>query len=325
MEIIKKIIKKIEENKLQSKDLVKLIQFLKKYSRKPNKEKIGIDDIQKAEIVNLFIEKKEQAQKNWIHISGEDWQSKDLNFSKIKFLIDDLEMNRIINHKILALGGNFAFELVEHQLYLDFLYEELLSIINKFEDKLKQDESPKAIKNIKLTEEEEKKIKISTKRVEKRKAFHIQREILRFKSFVERDGWLAFWKKSSVKNGLKSNPEEIARSQLMAYLKALEIEYGGFSYRELLEGAGKADVLRVNIDGDRVLFELKIYRDNTKFEEGKTELLSYMEKEELDESFYLIFDPRQKVKNLEGTISVKNKIIHIFQIRLYQQPPTKKK
>ncbi len=323
MESIKEIIQKIEENNLKSSDLDSLVVFLEKYSSTRNKERITVDDVNKAKIIKLFLKKYEELTGEWISISGEDWKKQNLSFSKIKFIVDDLEMNRVIAHKLLSIGGNIDFELVEHQLYLDFMYEEVLGILNKFKELVSEKELKPT--QVKLTKEEEGRIQNSAEKVEERKALHIQRLISSFKSFVERDGWLAFWERSSVKNELKSDPEEIARSQLMAYLTAIEIDYGGSSYREIPEGAGRADVLRLNVDGSKVIFELKIYRDNPRFQEGKIELISHMEKEKLEEGFYLVFDPRQNKDNLERSIVENGKKLHIYQIHIYQQPPTKKK
>ena len=139
---LNKIMKKIEKTNLTVKDITNFIEFLKEHVKGKNKEKIGDDDIKKAEIVKLLIEKKDESSNSWISINRVDWISRGIHSKSIENMINDLEIKRVITHNRKTMGRLF-FELVESQHYLNFLDNEILTITNKF--KVKKSKNKKNI------------------------------------------------------------------------------------------------------------------------------------------------------------------------------------
>jgi hypothetical protein len=225
------------------------------------------DDIQVLKLARLFISKLNvDSSQNHIQIAGEDWRQENIEFSLIKFWVDDFELNRIINYKYYALGGHAGFTIVRRRDLLRYVYDEIMAVINNLrlstESTEKQDET--IITNV-------------SNQIQERRGSQINNPLRFFKQFVERDGWRAFWIDGSVRNGLKNQPEEIGKSQIMAFLKGYGItfEVRHNTFQEIQEGAGFCDVIHIDQLGARFVFELKIWRGEAYRRTGISELNSY--------------------------------------------------
>lgn len=304
------LIAKINSNTLTSVDLLDFEKYVKNIlkMRKNEFPDISEDDLERLMMLKILMFKKENLGKNWISINPDDWKGK-IDFSKIKFFIDDLELNRIIDHKILGLGGYISFELVEKHKFMKFIFRELLDIV----DRLKKTELFKAIE---IDKETEKKIRESVKETKENIIQVTLEHVNRFKKFVERDGWIAFWERSSVRNGLKSSPEEIARSQLLAYWKGYGFEKREWEGREISEGSGRADVVRIDGNGNVFIFELSIHPSQTEFNDHVERLVGYMESENINVGYYLIFDERSNPNNIDDSVERNDKTIYVRQIKI---------
>ena len=317
-ELIDKINQEIEDFTLNPQAITELTKKIEELQQQksPIVKIICEDDIQVLKLARLVILKLLNADSSQIQITGEDWRQENIDFSLIKFWIDDFELNRIISYKLYALGGHAVFNIVKERDLLRYVYDEINAVIN----------------NLRLgTESAEKKDDIVvtdlSEQIQEKRESHIINSLESFKQFVERDGWRAFWIDGSVRtNRLKNQPEEIGKSQIMAFLKGygIKFEIRHNTFQEVQEGAGFCDVIHIDHFGRRFVFELKIWRGETYHQTGIKELDSYLSHENLDEGFYVIFDKRTRDKTalITPITTDLGKIIHIIQIDIAQIAPT---
>jgi len=272
--------------------------------------KISADDFERVQLVALLLSKNESlGSSRMTSINAEEWRKIGEVFSKLKFMLNDLKMNRIINYLEYAIGGNCWFEIVERQRYVDFLYDEVKAVI----EKIRAAQSPQTPQSTTLQ-------KIDTGR--------ILNDLQGFKQFVERDGFLAFWTDSKVGKGLKNNLEEIAKGEFMGFLAGEGVYDKATAFREIPEGAGRTDVIRIEQEGTKRLFELKVIsEEQNRFDTGLDQLDYYMGKENINESYYIVFEarPPEKRTSFENQYEKDGKKIFVVVIDLYQIGPTKKR
>lgn len=316
-ELIDKINQEIEDFTLNPQAITELTKKIEELQQQksPIVKIICEDDIQVLKLARLVILKLLNADSSQIQITGEDWRQENIDFSLIKFWIDDFELNRIISYKLYALGGHAVFNIVKERDLLRYVYDEINAVIN----------------NLRLgTESTEKKDEIFvtdlSEQTQERRESDIINSLESFNQFVERDGWRAFWTDGSVRKSLKNQPEEIGKSQLMAFLKGygIKFEIRHNTFQEVQEGAGFCDVIHIDHFGRRFVFELKIWRGETYHQTGIKELDSYLSHENLDEGFYVIFDKRTRDKTalITPITTDSGKVIHIIQIDIAQIAPT---
>lgn len=116
-QVITDFIEKIKELQQQNSPIVRIICE---------------DDIQVLKLARLFISKLliANSSRNNIEITGEDWRQENIEFSLIKFWVDDFELNRIINYKSYAIGGYAGFNIVRKRDLLRYIYDEIKAVIN---------------------------------------------------------------------------------------------------------------------------------------------------------------------------------------------------
>ena len=160
------------------------------------------DDFQVLKLGRLLIIKLSEANspRNHIQISGEDWRIENLDFSLIKFWIDDFEINRIVNYKFIALGGNAGFDVIRQRDFLSYIYDEIRGVIGNLRlESERAEEEPQETVSSNISEQ-----------IQERRETQIMNTMENFKQFVERDGWKAFWNNGTVRASiLKNHPEEI--------------------------------------------------------------------------------------------------------------------
>lgn len=317
-ELIGKINQEMEDFTLNPQAITEFIEKIEELQQQksPIVRIICEDDIQVLKLARLVILKLLNADSSQIQITGEDWKQENIDFSLIKFWIDDFELNRIISYKLYALGGHAFFNIVKERDLLRYVYDEINAVINTLRLGTESTEKKDKIFVIDLSEI-----------TQERREFDIINSLESFNQFVERDGWRAFWTDGSLRNNrLKNQPEEIGKSQLMAFLKGHGIKFGiqHNTFQEVQEGAGFCDVIHIDHFGTRFVFELKIWRGKASYQTGIKELDSYLSHENLDEGFYIIFDKRTRDKAaLKTPITTDSgKVIHIIQIDIAQIAPT---
>ena len=319
-ELIERIIQTIESLDLSPDTISELILNINelKSTSSPIVNRIHDEDIQILRIARLLIIKHIQSANHHMNISGTDWREHSINFTMVRFWLDDLELNRIIAHKILGLGGTAYFEIVRTRDFLNFIYDEIKNVMNQIQ--LPQEEAVTET-SVQISSD----VREIQSTIEQRRETEILNALNQFKQFVERDGWKAFWENGSTRHDIKNSPEEIGKSQFMAFLKGYGItfEVHHNTFQEVQEGAGFSDVIHIDHRGNRFLFELKIWNGPRYYETGITELESYLSHEGLTEGYYIVLDKRKIDKSLlETPRTINGKTIQVIQIDIAPIPPT---
>jgi hypothetical protein len=281
-----------------------------KNAKKAGYERLSEDDFERLDIVALLLSKLESVdpQNYTVGVGGDEWRRFGDVFSKLKRIIDSLEIEDIIDYVGFALGGSAHFHIVERQLYRDFLYNQIKAILRKVASASKEGATGKYVEDIEVQED--------------------LIDLTDFQVFVERDGFKALWNNSQVGSELKNHPEENARAQFMAFLRGAGIYNKASQYKEVSEGAGFADVISIEQNGAKRLFELKVISDkHNRFQEGLVQLFEYISKERLKVGYYIVFDARSPLKRSEQYEKIYHqgeKTIHVILVDIHQIAPTKK-
>jgi len=300
---------KLEDETFQSTDAKNLADFLQsKLESKDNSyKKISTDDIEKIRLIGVLLSKMENLPPSkFTGVDGNEWKVIGQGvFPTLKFLLDDMQRNRIIASLQFFIGGGCIYSLVDRRKYALFLYDEVKGILSRCGTSNIPKES------------------VETEIIQRRE-IEINDTLVRFKRFVERDGYLAFWNESSCRNGLKNRPEEIARAEFMSFLAGMGLFDRGQEFREVPEGAGRLDVIRIEEGGIKRIFELKVVSDTqNRYEEGFTQLVEYLSKEDTDVGYYIVlFATSSQDRPEEFQRLMDGKRILITVIELYQIPPT---
>lgn len=191
-------------------------------------------------------------------------ESAKFRYSLLRNKLEELEMLGYVDKLTFAVGGNGWCEITDFIEYRDWIEHELEEI----EDRISDEENTEEAIEEELTD--------ITSRLED------------FCSFVAEDGFLAFWKKGSTSNELKSNPEDIGRSQLMAYLAGIGT---GYQIREAPSGVGFQDIVFIENPMFPVIVETKFlkYNNDKRYQEGIEQLREYAEGQDVDTVYYVIF------------------------------------
>lgn len=301
----------LDQRDFESREAIVTANFLKGKIEEKAQDYVRItsDDIQRIHLIAVLLKKVENLDaSNSCSVRPEEYAAYGDVLSKLRFILDDLKTNRIIDRLDWILGGACFFHVVDIGKFKDFMYDEIRAVLKKVK-----------------TGTRDASIGIS---LEERDDNRMLQQLDHFQKFVERDGFLAFWKNSSVGNELKSYPEEIGRGELMAFLSGLGFFDRGSEFREVHEGAGRSDIVRVEVGGKKRLFEVKVIsEDQNRYEEGFTQLFDYMQKENVDTSFYVVLEARPPTKRttFEPERLKDGKKVLVKRIDIYQIAPTKKK
>ncbi len=138
---------------------------------------------------------------------------------------------------------------------------------------------------------------------------HIQMSSLleNFCAFVKRAGYRIL--------EVPSIPKEfVGQYLLMSYLDMFVLEIKGFIYPEVPTGRGRMDIIILH-NGRKYVIETKLWRGEKIFMEEKKQLAKYLDKEGVDEGYYVIFDHRiRDAEEKKGRDVVEGKTIYSFQI-----------
>jgi hypothetical protein len=281
-------------------EIKKLIDEVEKLKADDPENVIYIDALELLKMSYLFLEKFENSKPKYEHISfsGDDWKQNNIPFGRLKNFLKNLEYNGVIEHLIFALGGNGFFNIIDKSGFINAVQEEV--------DSVKE--------NLRKSNIESKKVVAEEVRTE------IVDALKEFRSFVEKDGFLAFWDNNKVGGDLKNHPEEIGKSQLMAFLTGRGT---GYIAREVPVGKGFQDIIFVEDPKSPIIIETKILTSNNgKYEEGKFQLKDYVKINNHNEGYYLIFET-DKFYN-EDSFVEDGINIHQIVINIAPKAPTKK-
>lgn len=251
---------------MKKEEITQLIEKVNKLQSTDADNILYIDSLERLRLALLLIEKFEASKPDY-HISfgRGDWRDDTLPFGRLKFFLEDMKYSNIIEHLGFALGGNGFFTVVKKLEFIKAIEE----IVNEVKENLGKSEDE--------VEEE----------IIQNFRGDIIKDFQEFKSFVEKDGFLAFWENNKVNGNLKNHQEEIGKSQLMAFLTGRGT---GYLAREVPVGKGFQDIIFVQDPKSPIIIETKVLSgDAKKYEEGKFQLKDYVKKNSHNEGYYIIF------------------------------------
>ena len=284
---------------ISKEEIKSFIEEVEKLLEKEPTNVIYIDSLELLKISLTLFEKFEASYPKY-HVSfgREAWQEQNVPFTRLKNIIDNLFYNGIIGKPLYSLGGTGYFEIIEKSRFVGVI-EEMISNVRK---------------NLNKPETEVKETVKETFRTD------TINNLKKFKKFVERDGFLAFWKKNKVGGNLKDQVEEIGKSQLRAFLNGGGVGYVG---REVPVGKGLQDIIYIKDLKFPIIIEVKVFKTKNKreYEKGKFQLKDYVKKSDYDEGYFVIFqtDSFYVEDSFEEDIK-----IHQIVINIAPEAPTKK-
>ncbi len=142
---------------------------------------------------------------------------------------------------------------------------------------------------------------------------NLDKVIAHYKAYVKRRGFHVFREKDE-KGQYRSIPEAALIYSFETYIHALVEELKGKLYREAHTGLGRSDLI-VNIRGQELVVEAKVYYSPGRFVEGKEQLAYYCRSLGQRVGVYLVFCPN----NVRYPDSVKEgvEVIEGVEIRTY--------
>lgn len=251
---------------MKKEEISQLIEEIKKLQSTDTDNILYIDSLDRLRLALLLFEKFEASKPSYrISFGRGDWSDDTLPFGRLKSFLEDLKYSEIIEHLVFALGGNGFFTVVKKLEFVKAVEE----LVNKVKE------------NLGKSEEE------AQEEIVEHFRSDIMDDFQEFKSFVEKDGFLAFWENNKVNGTLKNHPEEIGKSQLMAFLTGRGT---GYLAREVPVGKGFQDIIFVQDPKSPIIIETKVLSGDTKkYDEGKFQLKDYVNKNSHNEGYYIIF------------------------------------
>ena len=135
-----------------------------------------------------------------------------------------------------------------------------------------------------------------------------------FRGFIARVGYRILEVPESPK-------EFVATYLLYSYLDYLVREIGGYMYPEVPTGRGRMDLM-ILYRGEKYIIEIKIWGGQKRYQAGKHQLARYLDLEQVEEGYYLVFDHRRKPQAREGEERIDGKTIVSFCIPVPQERPS---
>ena len=135
MDEIARLINGIDNNVLTSSDLLFFVDFLKKKSHvgMPGMEKVSKDDIQWFETYAFALKKVELIREGGLYDieSGGDWRQAIDDFSKLRFLVDELEEKELVNEVAWYVEGIALYNITNPDIYRRYLYAKIRNHLEK--------------------------------------------------------------------------------------------------------------------------------------------------------------------------------------------------
>ncbi len=189
----------------------------------------------------------------------------DFRFIKLRNALEELDKLGYIDYLIFGLGGNGGFQICEKYDFQRWIEIELENTRERIRG---SDEG--AINTIKEQERTD-----------------VVADLKRFTSFIEENGFKAFWDSGYISGKIRRQPEEIGRCLLMAYLASLR----GYSAREVPSGSGRQDIVHIEETLVPTIIEAKVLqrKNRDRYDEGIMQLKNYAKGQNVEAAYYLIF------------------------------------
>ena len=143
---------------------------------------------------------------------------------------------------------------------------------------------------------------------------HFDRLLDNFKSFMEEHGVRL------LKSEKTQRPLEISGQYLLlSYLTAALQSAGGYVTIESVSSAGEIDLLAFH-HGQCFIIETKIWYSQSRYDEGKAQLVNYLRAAGLDKGYLVVFDEKlaaNPVLAAEGDIfelTVDEKVLRVYLV-----------
>jgi hypothetical protein len=126
---MRKYKKKIRNRNLQSEDLDAIILKINLIINEKQKgySELSDDDINTLEVLKFLLTKYEER----INKLSFSTQNEQLNYNKVRNIVNDLSLNEIITDPLIGLGGDYFFEILDKVRFRNYLYKSIELIIQK--------------------------------------------------------------------------------------------------------------------------------------------------------------------------------------------------
>ena len=134
MDEITRIIYRIDNNVLTSSDLSLVTELLKTtHVGMPGMEKVSKDDVQWFQAYAFTLKKVELLKKGELYDieSGGDWRQNVDDFSKLKFLVDELEERGLVNEVAWYIEGIALYNITDPDSYKRCMYYKIRNHLEK--------------------------------------------------------------------------------------------------------------------------------------------------------------------------------------------------
>ncbi|TFH39362.1 MAG: hypothetical protein E4G94_11065 [ANME-2 cluster archaeon] len=138
MKEIINLLEKIDKNTLTSSEVFSFSDVLKKKYQKGNKgfEKVSKDEYQWLQTYGFTLRKSELAKEGKafdIRLGG-DWRQSLDDVSKLKFLVDELEAQKLVDGVAWEIDGIVLFNITKPERYKNKIFEKIRTQLEKIMD-----------------------------------------------------------------------------------------------------------------------------------------------------------------------------------------------
>lgn len=135
-----------------------------------------------------------------------------------------------------------------------------------------------------------------------------------FSNFIARAGFRVLQ--------VPETPQEfIGQHLLLAYLDQFVQSIGGMMYLEVPTGRGRMDLVIFH-NTRTYIVETKIWEGNRRYQEGKRQLVTYLQLEGATEGYYVVFDHRQDPEPRVETEKIDDITVRSYVIPVIQERPS---
>ena len=134
MDEITRLINRIDNNVLTSSDLSLFAELLKKsHVGMPGLEKLSKDDVQWFQTYVFTLKKVELLKEGELYDieSGGDWRQAVDDFSKLRFLVDELEEKKLVDDVFWNVEGIVLYNITNPDTYKRYMYAKIRNHLEK--------------------------------------------------------------------------------------------------------------------------------------------------------------------------------------------------
>lgn len=144
----------------------------------------------------------------------------------------------------------------------------------------------------------------------------IARLLDNFSNFIARAGFRVLQ--------VPETPQEfIGQHLLLAYLDQFVQIIGGMMYLEVPTGRGRMDLV-IFYNTHKYIVETKIWEGDRRYQEGKRQLVTYLQLEGATEGYYVVFDHRQDPEPRVEVETIDDVTIRSYVVPVLQKRPSEK-